>query len=263
MIRALLPLLALCTAGAATVNDVLPATLMAPDLSRVAWLDYEQDNFAFGPDDGYTAGFKAGTDLGDAGAGWRVMASWGIYTDRDAGTRQDEALATLQRRFQADWAPGASWTAGTGLWVAGDLGGEAVQDAWHHLTGEERFDLVYEGGTHWSPVVAGAVEVLLWDHVGQEAGFGLPQATFQARGGIVAHLDALRAQGALAMSTGTVGLHLVSLEALVEFAAGDVPLGTEGRTWNAGMQGNIRTRYVRLGLFVSQDRSYGTIGLVY
>lgn len=259
MIRSLPLLLIMATAPAATVFDVLPNRGEHADGPSFYWFDYDQDNYALGDDDGYTAGFRTGAEFDAGGASWRVAATWAMFTEKAAGIRCDEAFVAVLRTWDVG---GVKLSAGPGMAVAGDLGGEAVQDAWHRLVGEKRYDLAYEG-TRWSPAVAGTVEWAFYRDAAPAEAFDPTWFDLTARGGLVAHLDEIRALVALEVAYGTQRRSKIAFQPLVEVVVGD---GTsrsarvEDRI-NVGGSGQVYLAHLTIGLTVTMDRCYGTVGV--
>lgn len=241
-----------CASGA-TMIDVMP-----PLRERTTgWFDYDQDNFALGRDDGYTAGLRLGLDRGE----WRVTASWAIYTDRDHGRRVDEGLATIQRRFDL-----GAWqcAAGVGLLISDDLGGARAQHAVHHAFGDQQYDLAYEEA-RWLPAMVGTTKRLLFEDVAPIGPLGQQFAQVVVRGGFLIHQHELRAQVSAAIIYGRVGDALVALEPLVELVLGEGASRSAetDRPLNVGVRGEVYAGYVHIGMTVASDRSYGTLGIVF
>jgi hypothetical protein len=116
-----------------------------------AWLQWSNDSFGGelgeNSDDYRTNGFNGGVRLGGA---WVVALDYSMLTHLETlpgdERRSDELTATLGYRHECERLPRAWLALGAGVRVAGDLGGESVQNAWHDLWDYDRLAVPYEDG---------------------------------------------------------------------------------------------------------------------
>lgn len=253
-------LLATC-AGAASIADIQPT---GADPVR-GWFDYDQDNFALGDDDGYTAGLRLGYRYDSDSLGpWTLIASWCLYTKRmpphwTDGLRSDELTITAQH--EAMFGP-VFVNAGMGVLFAGNLGGASVQNEVHHVFGDQQFDLTYEDD-RILPLIAATARWTMWQDVSAPSPLGRTASALDLRGGLLMHQEEVRAQIGLALSyTGETG-GVVQIEPTIEVVTGDgASESARSEHWfNPGIQGHLFLGAVHIGMTVTADLTYGTLGL--
>lgn len=133
-----------CGAIAGVPEEPRPGTLPG------AWLAWSNDSFGGemgqNTDDFRTNAVSGGMRLGDH---WLIALDYSMLTHLEtvgAEQRSDELTATIGYRHDFAGLPRAWLAGGAGVRVAGDLGGESVQNAWHDLWDYEEVRVPYEDG---------------------------------------------------------------------------------------------------------------------
>lgn len=261
------------TAHAVTVDDIQNPDGEPAAKNHSLWLDYDQDNYApsdDGGDDGYTAGLRAGYRFdSDATGPWTFTACWSMFTKRNPGdddmhgVRSDEALVTTQREFMA--GP-VFLTAGPGVLLVGDLGGDQAQHSVHRLSGDKQYDLTYEdgeGNVRWLLAMAATARWRPLYTLLAHDGLGRAALAVDVRAGLLVHQEQIRLQlmPAFTYLGSTDGS--LTIAPLIELTAGD-GLSASARPdhhVNYGTQGHMYAAFLHFGLVVTRDRTYGTLGL--
>ena len=114
-----------------------------------AWFVWGNDSFGGelgeNTDDFRTNSFNGGLRLGEH---WVIAVDYSMLTHLDTlpgdELRSDELTMTLGYRHNFTEIPRAWMAGGAGVRIAGDLGGENAQNAWHDLWGYERVAVNYE-----------------------------------------------------------------------------------------------------------------------
>lgn len=157
-----------------------------------AWVTWSNDSFGGelgqNTDDYRTNAVAGGLRLGDA---WVVAFDYSMLThlaDLGAEQRSDEMTITLGYRHEFVGSPRAWVGAGAGLRVAGDLGGETMQNRWHDLWGYDPVEVPYEdGGSEGVAYLTGGwsylPELSLVDFLDQRLGVHLSAAGLASSGG--------------------------------------------------------------------------------
>ncbi len=117
-----------------------------------AWFVWGNDSFGGelgeNTDDFRTNAFNGGLRLGEQ---WVIAVDYSMLTHLDTlpgdELRSDELTMTLGYRHDFTEIPQAWLSAGAGARIAGNLGGESAQNAWHDLWGYDRVAVPYEDGT--------------------------------------------------------------------------------------------------------------------
>ncbi|HEX3133529.1 MAG TPA: hypothetical protein VHX44_08085, partial [Planctomycetota bacterium] len=143
-----------CAAIAGVPEEPRPGTLPG------AWAVWSNDSFGGelgeNTDDYRTTSLNGGFRVGDH---WLVALDYSMLTHLatpGAEERSDELTATIGYRHDVIGLPHAWIAGGAGIRIAGDLHGEAVQNAWHDLWGYDNVKVPYEdGGTTGVAYVTG------------------------------------------------------------------------------------------------------------
>jgi hypothetical protein len=143
-----------CAAIAGVPEEPRPGTLPG------AWLAWSNDSFGGemgqNTDDFRTNAMSGGVRLGTR---WVAAFDYSMLTHLEvpgAERRCDELTASLGYRHDFMELPRAWLAVGAGVRIAGDLGGEGVQNAWHQVWDYEEVRVPYEdGGSAGIAYVAG------------------------------------------------------------------------------------------------------------
>jgi hypothetical protein len=151
-----LPILNLVSALAVAVGmstSVFAAVAGVPETPRPGtlpgtWLVWSNDSFGgelgVNTDDYRTNSFNGGIRLSQE---WVLAVDYSMMTylqTRGSKTRSDELTATLGYRYEVPTLPETWMMAGVGARIAGNLGGESAQNAWHDIWGYDQLHVPYE-----------------------------------------------------------------------------------------------------------------------
>jgi len=113
-----------------------------------AWLVWSNDSFGgelgTTSDDYRTNSFNGGVRVGPQ---WIIAVDYSMMTYLKipgSKTRSDELTTTLGYRYEVPTIPETWIAAGAGARLAGNLGGESAQNAWHDIWDYDRLNVPYE-----------------------------------------------------------------------------------------------------------------------
>lgn len=195
------------------------------------------------PDDNVTAS----TRLGFASGPVLVGLDAAMLTDRRSGSRVDEATLSggLTRAYGALQAGVAG-----GLRLSGDLGGQRLQDAWHHATGDNEVHFAYASFAAF-PVLSADLRFTV--------PFGEPRLT--------AEVAPTHRYGSVALSLPAVLRTDPDFEAWIgptwvrAFGSTSAPQrAVNGRFDGIGISAGFLMEFVEIALTASGREGYGTLG---